>query len=298
MPLLITLSVFVTVAALAYAFTAGREVERPNLQQRISGSRVSGVDAALAKANRPGSSVPQTVLRVVRRYLPAEMLDTVATDLVKAGNPTSLQKMVMAWVIGIVILPLIYAFIVLSKGTAISTLQFISLAIVPILGFYIPRMWLQGKVKKRRKQILKSLPDAMDLITTSVEAGLGIDASFARVADKVRGPIAEEFRRCLREMSLGRTRREALTDFAERTELEDVSTFINAVVQAENTGVSLGRVVRIQADQLRIKRKQRAEAQAQKAPVKMVIPLVLFIFPAMFIVILGPAAIQIIESNK
>jgi len=129
---------------------------------------------------------------------------------------------------------------------------------LPLLGFSLPRMWLQGRIKKRRKLVLKGLPDGIDLITTSVEAGLGIDAAIARVAEKVKGPLAEEFRRCLREMSLGHTRRESLRGFAERVELEDVSALVNAINQAEHTGVSLGQVIRIQADQLRIKRRQRA----------------------------------------
>jgi tight adherence protein C len=241
--------------------------------------------------------LPQIALSLARRLLPSHVLDAIQLDLIKAGNPTSLQKMVFIWAVGVVGIPLIYAGIVLSRGTVLSTTQLISLAVVPFLGFYIPRVWLKGMIAKRRKHILKVLPDAMDLITTSVEAGLGIDAAFARVAEKVTGPLAEEFRRCLREMSLGHTRREALSEFAARTELPDITSFINAVLQAEHTGVSLGRVVRIQSEQLRTQRKQRAEQEAQKAPVKMVIPLVLFIFPAMFIVILGPAAIQIFSMR-
>jgi tight adherence protein C len=225
------------------------------------------------------------------------MLDSVQLDLVKAGNPTSLQKMVLIWTVGIVVIPLTYAVLVFSRGTQLSTMQILALFIIPFLGFYIPRVWLKGQISRRRKQIQRELPDAMDLLTTSVEAGLGIDAALGRVADKGKGPLAEDIRRCLREMSLGHTRREALTDFAARTELPDINAFVNAVNQAEQTGVSLGRVIRIQAEQLRMRRRQRAEQEAQKAPVKMVVPLVLFIFPAMFIVILGPAAIQIFNSR-
>lgn len=295
MPALIAVTVFITVTALVFAIAGGRQ--QLNLQQRLTG-RSDSIESAPIGGARPGLNIGQSVVRLVRRFLPSTMLDKVQFDLVKAGNPTSLQKMVLAWVIGIVVLPTVYAILVLSRGTAVSTLQLVSLLVVPVLGFYMPRMWLQGKIKARRKLIIKTLPDAIDLITTSVEAGLGIDAALARVADKVKGPLSIEFRRCLSEMALGRTRREALSEFAVRTELEDVSAFINAVIQAEHTGVSLGQVIRIQAEQLRIKRKQRAEQAAYKAPVKMVVPLVLFIFPAMFIVILGPAAIQIIQNTK
>jgi tight adherence protein C len=295
MPLLIALCIFVTIGALAYSVSTGHETT--DLRARLGGSRPASGEAAMLQARQPVSGLPQAILATVRRFLPSEVLDSVQLDLLKAGNPTSLQKMVVTWAIGIVGLPLVYLAIVLSKGAQISTVQIVSLLAVPFLGFYIPRVWLRGKIKARRKQIVRTLPDAMDLMTTSVEAGLGIDAAFGRVADKIKGPLSEEFRRCLREMSMGRTRREALLDFSGRVELTDITSFINAVVQAEHTGVSLGRVVRVQADQLRTQRKQRAEQEAQKAPVKMVVPLVLFIFPAMFIVILGPAAIRILASR-
>lgn len=295
MLLLIGICIFVAVSAFAFSMLAGQE--RPDLERRISANRSQYDERNALQDSQPGSGLPAAMLGLVRRFLPNQVLDQVQAMLVKAGNPISLQKMVMAWAIGIVGIPVIYAGIVLARGTSLGTLQLVSLGIMPFLGFYIPKIWLQRQVSKRRKSILRALPDGMDLITTSVEAGLGIDAALARVADKVHGPLADEFRRCLREMSLGRTRREALLEFAARTELEDINAFVQSVVQAEHMGVSLGRVMRIQADQLRTRRKQRAEQEAQKAPVKMVVPLVLFIFPAMFIVILGPAAIQIFGGH-
>jgi tight adherence protein C len=291
----ITICIFVTVAALAFAFL-GRE-ERPDLERRVSPNRSRGDEYGPMQDTRQPSGLPAAVLGIARRFLPSEMLERIETMLAQAGHPLTLQRMVMVWAVGIVGLPVAYAAIVLSGGSTLGTPQLVSLAIVPVLGFYVPKVWLSGKIKKRRKTILKTLPDGMDLITTSVEAGLGIDASLARVADKVKGPLGEEFSRCLREMSLGRTRREALLDFAARVEIDDINSFVTAVVQAEQMGVSLGNVMRIQSDQLRNKRKQRAEQEAQKAPVKMVIPLVLFIFPAMFVVILGPAAIQIFNNR-
>jgi tight adherence protein C len=293
MPLLIAICVFISVAAFVVAIDRGHETT--DLDARLG--RKAALSSDDATASNRGSGLPSTALALARRFVPSRMLDAVQLELIKAGNPTSLQKMVLIWTTGIVIIPLVYAGLVLSRGTALGTAQILSLFAVPVLGFYIPRVWLKGQITKRRKQIIRSLPDAMDLITTSVEAGLGIDAAFARVAEKIVGPLSQEIRRCLREMSLGHTRRESLLAFAARTELADITAFINAVIQAEHTGVSLGRVVRIQADQLRTRRKQRAEQEAQKAPVKMVIPLVLFIFPAMFIVILGPAAIQIFTSH-
>jgi len=296
MLLLIVLAVFIAGAAFAYFLVAERP--EPDLQQRLAGKRNLAFEMAPGPGVAEQRGLGPAAFGVVRRFLPGEILDGVQSDLVKAGNPASLQKMVFSWIIGIAVLPAAYAVLILSQGTKLGTLQYAVLAGLPILGFYLPRMWLKGRIKARRKLILRGLPDGIDLITTSVEAGLGIDASLARVAEKVKGPLAEEFRRCLREMSLGHTRREALRGFAERVELEDVNALVNAINQAEHTGVSLGHVIRIQADQLRTKRRQRAEQAAYKAPVKMVVPLVLFIFPAMFIVILGPAAIRVMSIYK
>jgi tight adherence protein C len=295
MALLITLSVFITVVASAYALLVRREA--PDLERRLGSARAGAGDYMGAPEPAQASGIPLAIMTAAHRFLPSEMMDEVQSMLVKAGNPVDLQKMMVIWTVGIVGVPAVYAVVVLSRGAAPSPLQLLTLAICPVLGFYLPKMWLMGKIKRRRKTILRSLPDAMDLITTSVEAGLGIDAALSRVAEKIQGALSEEFRRCLREMALGRTRREALSDFAARVELDDVNSFIHAVIQAEHMGVSLGRVMRIQADQLRMRRKQRAEQEAQKAPVKMVVPLVLFIFPAMFIVILGPAAIQIFNNR-
>lgn len=290
---LIALSVFAAVAAFSYSISTRHE--SIDLQQRIAGRALNPQGRRMGQEEPAPSSMAQMVFGLTRKFLPSEILDKIQASLVRAGSPTSLQTMVLIWIVGIVVLPVLYAVLVFSRGTHIGTLQIVSLVIFPILGFYIPNVWLKGKIAKRKKLILKSLPDGIDLITTSVEAGLGIDAAFARVAEKVHGPLAAEFRRCLREMSLGRTRRESLADFAERTQLEDVNLFVNAVIQAEQTGVSLGQVIRIQAEQMRMRRKQRAEQAAYKAPVKMVIPLVIFIFPAMFIVILGPAVLEIFK---
>jgi tight adherence protein C len=140
------------------------------------------------------------------------------------------------------------------------------------------------------------MPDALDLITVCVEAGLGLDAALARVVEKSSGPLADELSQTLREVVMGRRRREALIDMAGRTGVEELITFINAIVQAEQLGVSVAQVLRVQAEQIRTRRRQRAELTAREAPIKMLFPLVLFIFPAFMVVILGPAVIRIGES--
>ncbi len=144
--------------------------------------------------------------------------------------------------------------------------------------------------------MVRSLPDALDLITTCVEAGLGLDAALAKVGEQMKGPLSEELSQMLREVSMGRLRREALTDLGERTGVPELISFVNAVIQAEQLGVSIGQVLKVQSDQMRTHRRQRAEQLAHEAPIKMMFPLVMCIFPAFMLVILGPAVIRIGEQ--
>jgi len=161
------------------------------------------------------------------------------------------------------------------------------------LGFMGPEFWLGGRGRKRSFEMVLQLPDALDLLTISVEAGLGFDAALAKVVEKMEGPLVDEFRRALAEIRMGRTRREALRDIVTRADSQPISNFIGAIVQAEQLGVPIAKVLQIQSQQLRIERRQRAEEAAAKAPVKMLIPMVFCIFPALFVVILGPAAIRV-----
>ena len=161
------------------------------------------------------------------------------------------------------------------------------------LGFMAPEFWLGGRGRKRSLEMVLQLPDALDLLTISVEAGLGFDAALAKVVEKMEGPLVNEFRQALAEIRMGRTRREALRDVATRADAQPVSNFIGAIVQAEQLGVPIAKVLQIQSQQLRIERRQRAEEMAAKAPVKMLFPMVGCIFPTIFIVILGPAIVTI-----
>jgi tight adherence protein C len=163
------------------------------------------------------------------------------------------------------------------------------------LGIFGPLLWLHRRARARKITIWKSLPDAFDLVTVSVEAGLGMDAAMRQVAQKLRGPLADEIGQMLREVGMGRPRREALEEMAERTDLQEVTTFVNAVVQAEQLGTSLGRVLRAQGVTLRVRRRQRAEEMARKAPIKMVFPLVLCIMPSFFIVTVGPIFVRLVN---
>jgi tight adherence protein C len=164
------------------------------------------------------------------------------------------------------------------------------------IGYLAPEFWLGRKIKARQKVILVMIPDTLDLLTISVRAGLGFDAALAKVVEKLPGPLSDEFRRALAEVRVGKARRDALRDMVPRTNVAPLSNFIGAIVQAEQLGVSISKVLQIQSEQLRIERRQRAEEQAAKAPIKMLFPLVGCIFPSLFIVILGPALISIAKT--
>jgi tight adherence protein C len=165
-----------------------------------------------------------------------------------------------------------------------------------LVGYLLPVFWLRGRIKKRQKVILKTLPDAIDLMTISVEAGLAFDGAMQRVAEKWNNALSQEFHRALSEMRVGKTKREALHELVQRTGVPDLSTFVASIVQADQLGVSISKVLRIQSEQMRIRRRQRAEEQAHKAPILMMIPMVFLIFPATYIVILGPAVPKILTA--
>ncbi|HXI45081.1 MAG TPA: type II secretion system F family protein [Candidatus Acidoferrales bacterium] len=173
----------------------------------------------------------------------------------------------------------------------------LGLGVAGLLGGYIiPEFWLGGRVKKRQKAILLMIPDALDLLTISVRAGLAFDAALGKVVEKMKGPLVDEFRRALAEVRVGKSRREALRDIIPRTDVQPLTNFVGAIIQAEQLGVSISKVLQVQSEQLRIERRQRAEEMAAKAPIKMLFPLVGCIFPSLFVVILGPAIILIITN--
>src|SRR4051794_39394112 len=218
--------------------------------------------------------------------------------LALAGNPGNLR--VADWlgikavgaVVGAVIFLLLFG--VLGVLGLPPVLRILMGGIGLAFGYTIPEFWLGGRVKKRQHAILLQIPDSLDLLTISVRAGLGFDAALGKVVEKMEGPLVDEFRRALAEVRVGKSRREALRDIVARTEVLPLTNFLGAIIQAEQLGVSISKVLQVQSEQLRIERRQRAEEMAAKAPIKMLFPLVGCIFPSLFIVILGPAIILII----
>jgi tight adherence protein C len=294
MEFLVAISVFITVSALMVALFT-----RPPSPIRARLDTFRGMTIVEDASGEPEPSFGERVLRpvigsavrMVQMVLPPSMMGRLQWRLTVAGDPVSLTGMLTIWAIATFALPGVYL-IVAMRGS-MGSMQLLMLCGMGALGAFLPHLWLKQKMERRQKSILKRLPDAIDLLSTSVEAGLGIDAALGQVAEKIGGPISAELRRTLREMAVGSSRRDALRALAERTQVPDVKSFVNAIIQAEEMGVGLANVIRVQADQMRTKRRQRAEEQAHKAPVKITIPLVLFIFPTIMVVILGPAFIQI-----
>lgn len=166
-------------------------------------------------------------------------------------------------------------------------------ALLGVLGFYLPLIWLGRKIKRRQGEMLKALPDALDLLTVTVEAGLGFDQAINMVTEKWDNELSWAFARTIAEISMGKTRKTALRDMADHAEVAELTSFVAAIIQADQLGVSIARVLRIQSEQMRIRRRQRAEELAQQAPIKMTIPLVLLIFPSILVILLGPALPQL-----
>jgi len=179
----------------------------------------------------------------------------------------------------------------------VSPLHFVLLTVLAaLIGFYLPVLWLRIRIARRKEEILRGFPDALDLLVVCVEAGVGLDAAINRVGEEMRlsnKVLSEEFRLLSLELRAGKLRRDALRNFALRTDLEDVSSFVTLLIQTDRFGTSVAQAVRVQSDFMRNRRHQRAEEMAAKLPVKLVFPLILFIFPSLFVVILGPAVIRI-----
>jgi tight adherence protein C len=239
---------------------------------------------------RPGV---EGVSRTITGVLPRSVLADIQHQLMMAGNPIKLSSFITFWMASIVALGGLGVAVFLSMG---GPKALVAGAVLFAIGYLFPRMWLKGKVKTKQKIVVKNLPDNLDLITTCVEAGLGLDAALARVAEKGEGPLAEELQRMMRDVAMGKLRREAMEEMSQRVGVDELTNFINSIIQAEQLGVGIAQVLRVQSDQLRTQRRQRAEKQAHEAPIKMIFPLVLLIFPAFLAVILGPAMIRISQA--
>jgi tight adherence protein C len=239
----------------------------------------------------------RVILAQAGKYGPKQSAERLKTNLQQAGNPGNMTPAMFSGIRMVLFIMLLLITGAITFGQRMETPKaMMYTAVGGALGYLLPGMWLGRQIKARKHNIVKALPDALDLLTISVEAGLAFDLALMRVAEKWDNELSNEFKRVLTDTRLGRARRDALKDMAVRTGVEDIQTFTAAIIQAEQLGVSIGKILRIQSDQMRIRRRQRAEEAAHKAPIKMLIPMAFLIFPSLFVVILGPAVPRLMES--
>ncbi|MFM8304835.1 MAG: type II secretion system F family protein [Actinomycetota bacterium] len=299
MPALIGLLVTVAVLVAGYLAVTGfseRHTVRESLR-RLDGYQIQDLrdqEMLAPISERVLSPMVGGLTSVAWRLSPRGYRKRIAHKLVLGGNPGDLtvdQVLVLkllGLVSGILWLPLVFGVLHVTGG-----LGLVAVALLWLGSFLLPDAVLARAIEDRRHQIAVQLPDILDLLVISVEAGLGFEQALERTTAAVPGPLSDEFRRMLRETRIGSTRAEALRAVDERCEVPELRTFIMAMLQADTFGVSVSRLLRTHADEMRVRRRLRAQTQAQKAPVKMLFPLVFCIFPAIFVVILGPAMIQL-----
>lgn len=294
----IFLVVLFTVLWIGLGVTRAQEDMSQKLALYGRTSTASLRDEELSKplAQRTIGPVVLRISNFLKRFTPIGYLDKKQHQLILAGSPGNMDapSLVVIKMIGTIV-GVVLGFFLVDFGT--GGLQRTVLFIMPAaLGFFGPDAWLARKIDERKVAMQKALPDVLDLLVISVEAGLGFDSALSRVVSTVPGPLSEEFFRMLQETRVGVSRRDAMRHLMDRTDLDELRSFLLAMIQAEAFGVTIANVLRVQADEMRVKRRQRAQEKAFAAPVKLVFPLVFCIFPALFIVLLGPAAIQIADA--
>ncbi len=298
-------AILLIVVGMRYA-KQGQEDDMDVVMSRLAEATQRGETVSLEDIELQQPFMQRVVVPVVKklgemstRFTPQKLLQETTLKLELAGNPGRIDastflatRFVGAAVFGGLLL-------------LISTLPSVNwpfgrvvmvVGIFTALGFFFPQLWLQSRINGRQNEVRKAMPDALDLLTICVEAGLGFDAAMSKVSEKWENELSIMFGRCIREVQLGKTQREALRDMADRIGLPELTSFVAAVIQSQILGVSLAKVLRIQSDQMRVKRRQFAEELAHKAPVKMIIPMALLTFPSIMIILMAPAAFQISKA--
>ncbi|WP_018703869.1 type II secretion system F family protein [Anaeromusa acidaminophila] len=303
MELLISLGMAVSLFLLIYALLSKKE-EAPN----TAGKRLHALEKRSFAKDKPLDDMDKPFYQRVLLPLlasigeglagltPKSLQKAVETRLVMAGITLGTNEFLFIWALVVILLPM----------GVVSGMQLVHLPmdivwkaglLCLIFGALLPFVWLNNQVQARKNRIQKDLPGTLDLLTVSVEAGLGFDGALAKLTEKMKGPLVDEFGRVLKEMRMGVARRKAIGDMGRRCDVPDLSLFTAAIIQADHLGVSIGNVLRVQAVSMRERRRQRTEEKAMKAPIKMLVPLVFFIFPFLFIIILGPAVLQLMKTT-
>ncbi|HEX6385471.1 MAG TPA: type II secretion system F family protein [Anaerolineae bacterium] len=304
-PLILLVVVAVAVLFMAFSVILLRRAEEDPLAVRIDefAAReeivsIEDIELSLPISDRIFVPIIRRISQFLIRLTPQTTLERTARMLELAGNPRNMSaaEFLILRVVSTVFLGGLFFLMMTRFGVDLNRRLLYTLGMA-VLGYFLPVLLLRSMIDRRKAAIIKKLPDALDLMTICVDAGLTFNAAMQKVDEKWDDPLAEEFGRVIYEMQLGKSRRQALRDMTYRMDVPDVTSFIAAVLQADQLGVGIGKVLRIQAEQMRIRRRQRAEEKAQQAPVKMLFPMVFLIFPSIFIVLLGPALFQVLRSN-
>ncbi|MGJ9372363.1 type II secretion system F family protein [Nesterenkonia sp. CF4.4] len=295
MDALVILAVICTALAVAtgvWLVWTGIDPVRRGAQANL---RRGGVTLVAASSGQPTIERTVSLSALAKRLTPALVLRVLDRQHTLAGRPAAwtLEKLLTLKLLWLVTALVVNVLIALSSPPPVIALMSLGVSVV---GYFLPELLLNSEGTKRNQQIELELADTLDQMTIAVEAGLGFDSAMARAAQNGKGPLANELVRTLQDIQMGNSRRQAFEALTVRTTVVDLRRFVRAVIQADAYGVSIATVLRTQADEMRLKRRQRAEEKAQKIPVKVLAPLMLFILPVIFIVVMGPAAINIVDS--
>jgi tight adherence protein C len=283
------------IVTIAVALMPQRQSE-PSTGRALTAIDEHYTSAAAARAGQAADpfKLPDWLQRLAVRLSPAGVATTLQRRLDVAGNPQGWtpDRMLAIKGLGLITLGVLGALLGLHNPEFLV----VGVGLGAVIGFFLPDLLLHSSGQRRQQRIPSELPDALDMLTICVEAGLGFDAALAQVARNTKGPVAAEFARVLQEMQIGKSRSEALRAMADRTTVPELRTFVSALIQAAELGIPVAHVLREQAKEMRVRRRQRAEERAQKVPVKITFPLILCLFPALLVVIVGPAIIQIAHT--
>jgi len=294
--------IFIGLVCLAVsAYFVGDAVTLPARERHTSVNRAARYGSfrpSLGAAHKPFrervlAPLGERLARWTLKLHPRTTVDGVSARLLAAGlgrslSPTAFLAFKSGLAIGGIVLGALFGGAVAGAGGVL----FLSVTLAG-LGFILPDLAVSSKARQRKERIRAELPDALDLMAVSVEAGMGFDGAISKLTDHMSGPLADEFALTLSEIRIGETRQDALKKLSARTSTPELAAFVRSIIQADQLGISLGRILRVQANDSRLKRQAAAEEKAMKAPIKMLFPTVLFIFPAMFLVILGPAFLNL-----
>ena len=297
--------VVVIIGVVSVSLRQNSDEDEDPLQARLAEYLQSGDVASLEEIELSQPFAERVIIPIVKkigeisaRFTPQKAIQDTAKKMELAGNPWPIDAatfLAIRFILGVVLGGFVTAMVLLSPTPNFND-NAIYIFGATFGGFYLPHLMLTSRITNRQKEIRKAMPDALDLLTICVEAGLGFDAAMSKVSEKWDNQLSLAFARAIREIQLGKVRRDALKAMADRLDIAEMTSFVAAIIQSEQLGVSMAKILRIQSDQMRVKRRQRAEEEAHKAPVKMVLPMAFLMFPTILIIVLTPAAIQIMTN--